>query len=265
MDLSLTGKTVLLTGGATGIGRAAAEQLIAEGAHVLVADIAAEPLAELVASSPQGSVATIVADLATAEGCARVAEAALAFEGHAPDILINNAGIGKIRRLADVSDEEWHRTFELNFFATQRLCSALLPHMRARPDAAVVTVISDLAQQPEPTFPDYSPSKAALANLTRLLAKEFAPDIRVNAVHPGPIWTPLWSRPGGYLETIEGIYGKKGDEAVAALVADRGIPLERMGTAEEVASCVVFLASPRASFVTGSALGVNGGTVGTVF
>ncbi len=265
MDLGLHGKTALVTGAATGIGRATAELLVAEGAHVLAADIAAEPLGELVATSPEGTVAAIVADLSSLDGCRQVAEAALRFEGHAPDILVNNAGAGRIRTFEEVSDDEWHATFEINFFATQRLCTLLLPSMRAREDAAVVTVISDLAQQPEASFPDYSPSKAALANLTRMLAKEYAPDIRINAVNPGPIWTPLWSRPGGFLASIEAIYSKTGDEAVQALVEDRGIPLGRMGTAQEVADCIAFLASPRASFVTGSGLGVNGGTIGTIF
>lgn len=265
MDLGLMGRTALVTGAATGIGRAAAELLLAEGAHVIAADIAEGPLREFAAAAPAGSAEIVVADLSTVDGCRAVADAALGFEGHAPDILVNNAGIGRIRNIEEVTDADWHATFELNFFATQRLCTSLLPAMRAREGAAVVTVISDLAQQPEPTFPDYSPSKAALANLTSLLAKEYAPDIRVNAVHPGPIWTPLWSRPGGFLSAIEALYGKQGDDAVQALVEDRGIPLGRMGTPEEVAQCIVFLASPRASFVTGAGLGVNGGTIGTIF
>jgi NAD(P)-dependent dehydrogenase (short-subunit alcohol dehydrogenase family) len=264
MDLGIAGRTALVTGASTGIGRATAELLVAEGAVVLAADIAEQPLRELEASG-DGAIEVIVADLSTLDGCRAVADAALGFRGHAPDILVNNAGMGRIRSIDDVTDADWHATFELNFFATQRLTSALLPYMRARSGAAVVNVISDLAQQPEPSFPDYSPSKAALANLTRLLAKEYAPDIRINAVNPGPIWTPLWSRPGGFLETIEGIYGKKGDDAVQALVQDRGIPMQRMGTPEEVASAIVFLASARASFITGSGLGVNGGTIATVF
>lgn len=265
MDLGLTGRTALVTGAATGIGRATVELLVAEGAHVLAADIAAEPLEVLLASLPEGSAEIVIADLSTENGCQSVADKALAFEGHAPDILIHNAGIGRIREFTSVDDAEFHRTFELNFFAPQRLSRMILPSMRTRPGAAVVAVASDLAQQPEPTFPDYSPTKAAVANLMALLAKEYAPDIRVNMVHPGPIWTPLWSRPGGFLSTIEQIYGKQGQDAVQALIDDRGIPLGRMGTPEEVANAIVFLASPRASFTTGSGLAVNGGTVGVIF
>lgn len=265
MDLGIVGRTALVTGAATGIGRATAELLVAEGARVLAADIAQEALRDFQDSAPEEAAAIIVADLSTVAGCTEVARAASAFHGHAPDILVNNAGNGRIRNIQDVTDEDWHATFELNFFATQRICAQLLPRMRGRAGAAVVNVISDLAQQPEATFPDYSPSKAALANLTRLLAKEFAPDIRINAVNPGPIWTPLWSRPGGFLEAIEAVYDKTGDDAVRALVEDRGIPLQRMGTPEEVANAIVFLASARASFITGSGLGVNGGTIATVF
>ena len=98
-------------------------------------------------------------------------------------------------------------------------------------------------------------------SLSKSLALQYAPQVRVNSVCPGPILTPFWSAPGGFLESIERQYSRSGDEALAAFIEDRHIPMGRMGTADDVARAIVYLASPASSFITGGVLGVDGGTV----
>jgi len=265
MKLGIEGKTAYVTGAATGIGREVVRLLAAEGASVFAVDIAGDALNEYVLGDALDTVTTHVADLSTGDGCRGAAATFLAQAGRGPDILVNNVGIGRMRLFEELEDADWDRTFQLNFFAMQRTSRALIPEMAKLGEAAVVNVASDLAFQPEPVFVDYAAAKAAMVNTSRTLAQTYAPAVRVNAVCPGPIWTPLWSRPGGFLETIEKAYDRKGDDAVQALIDDRGIPMGRMGTPEEVARAVVFLASPAASFITGSTLGVNGGTVRGAF
>jgi NAD(P)-dependent dehydrogenase (short-subunit alcohol dehydrogenase family) len=101
--------------------------------------------------------------------------------------------------------------------------------------------------------------------VSKALAMAYAPKVRVNTVTPGPIWTPFWSAPGGFAETIERTYNATGEAAVQAFIEDRGIPLGRMGTPEEVANAIVFLSSPAAGFTTGSFLAVDGGTIRATF
>lgn len=261
MDLQLTGKRAYVTGTATGIGQAVVRALSAEGAEVFAVDIAIDALDAYVRDDALQGVATFGVDLSSVEGCTAAAMAAVDHFGGPPDVVVNNAGIGRMLPFEELSDDDFLRTFSLNFFATVRTCRVLLPRMRDASGGAVVNVASDLAGQPESVFVDYGASKAALVNFAKALARTYAPHIRVNNVCPGPIWTPLWYRPGGFVETLEQNYGLPGEEAVAAMVKDREIPMARLGTPEEVASAVLFLASPISSFTTGSSLGVDGGTI----
>ncbi|MFG1921802.1 SDR family NAD(P)-dependent oxidoreductase [Cryptosporangium sp. NPDC048952] len=265
MDLQLNGRTAYVTGTATGIGREIVRLLAAEGASVFAVDRAIDDLTDYVTADGLETVRPYAADLAVLDECNAAADEAVRHFGGAPDILINNVGIGRMLPFEELTDEDFHRTFEVNFFAMARTCRRLVPLMAQRGSGAVVNVTSDLAGQPETVFVDYAASKAAVVSLSKTLARTYAPAVRVNDVSPGPIWTPLWFREGGYLETVEANYGLKGDAAIKELIRDREIPLGRLGEPVEVARAVVFLASPLAAYTTGSSLGVNGGTVRAAF
>ena len=265
MDLELVGKTAYVTGTATGIGREIVKLLAAAGVSVFAVDRAIDLLDAWVREEGLNSIQTYHADLSVLDECNGAVDAAVEHFGSAPDIVVNNAGIGRMLPFEELSDEDFHVTFELNFFAMARTCRRLLPLMKSNGGGSVVNVTSDLAGQPETVFVDYAASKAAMVSLSKTLARTYAPTVRVNDVAPGPIWTPLWSRPGGYLETVEAVYGQKGEAAIQALIADREIPLRRLGEPQDVARAVVFLASPLSGYTTGSSLGVNGGTVRAAF
>jgi NAD(P)-dependent dehydrogenase (short-subunit alcohol dehydrogenase family) len=259
MDYSLADKLALVCAGAHGIGRAVADLLADEGAAVVVADSDAEALA----AHGDRWRATVTADLATADGV----EAAVAFAretfGRAPDILVSNLGVGDAATFEAIDDARWVRSFETNLMGGVRVCRALLPAMAERGSGAVVITGSDLAKQPEPGFMDYGAFKAGLLYLTKALAKQYAPTVRVNTVLPGPIWSRMWTRPGGIVDQLVAHYGVDRDEAVRRFLADRQMPMG-IGDAEDVANAVVFLASPRAKFITGAALDIGGTIRGLV-
>ncbi len=265
MDLALNGKTAYVTGTASGIGQEVVRLLAAEGVRVFAVDRAIDALNDYVKSEELGTVSTHYADLSRADECNAAVDAALEHFGGPPDILVNNAGIGRMLPFEALTDEDFHATFELNFFSMMRTCKRLVPLMFERGSGSVVNVTSDLASQPETVFVDYAASKAAMVSLSKTLARTYAPTVRVNDVAPGPIWTPLWFRPGGYLETVEQNYGLKGEAAIEELIRDREIPMGRLGDPIDVARAVVFLASPLSAYTTGSSLGVNGGTLRAAF
>jgi NAD(P)-dependent dehydrogenase (short-subunit alcohol dehydrogenase family) len=176
-------------------------------------------------------------------------------------VLVNNVGVGAVRTFDDLSDDDWHETLDLNFLSYVRAIRWALPGMRERASGCIVNNASDLARQPEPNPLDYAVSKAAILSLTKALARSEGPAIRVNAVAPGPIWTPFWTKPGGFAETLGEFHGMPPQEAVEHEMSLRQLPLERLGRPEEVADVIVFLASDRASFVTSSIYGVDGGSI----
>jgi NAD(P)-dependent dehydrogenase (short-subunit alcohol dehydrogenase family) len=266
MQTRLEGKIVLITGAAQGIGRAAALAFAAEGARLALADADAGGLAEVreQARALGAEVAVAVADLSTAAGVGAAVDGALAPYGQAVDVLVNNVGAGAVRTFEQITDEDWQATLQLNFMSYVRACRQVLPAMRAQGRGVIVNNASDLARQPEANPIDYSASKAAVLALTKGLARAEGPRIRVNAVAPGPVWTPFWTKPGGFAETLGKIHGRPPQEAVEYELSLRQLPLARLGTPEEVANVIVFLASDLASFVTSSVWGVDGGSVRSI-
>jgi NAD(P)-dependent dehydrogenase (short-subunit alcohol dehydrogenase family) len=260
MDFQIRGKLAYINAGAYGIGESVADLLTQEGACVIVGDKDEAALAE----KGHRWAGVVAADLAKAAGTDHAVEYVLTTFGRAPDILINNLGVGDSASFEDLSDERWERSFEVNLMGCIRMCRALIPGMAAHGSAAVVNTGSDLAKQPEPGLMDYGVCKAGLLYLTKALAKQYAPKVRVNAVLPGPVWTRMWTRPGGIADQLTESYGVKDrDEAVKRFLADRYLPLG-IGQPEDVANAVVFLASPLAKFITGATLDIGGTARGLI-
>ena len=253
MDYQLTQQTVFVSAGAHGIGKAVADLFAQEGAKVIVADQDGDAL------TANGGKwhRTVVADLATAAGVTHAVSFVLDAFGRPPDIIINNLGVGDAGVFEELSDERWERSFQTNLMGSVRLCRALVPKMAARGSGAVVITGSDLAKQPEPGFMDYGSCKAGLLYLTKALAKQYAPKVRINTVLPGPIWSRMWTRPGGIVDQLTQHYGLDRDASVQRFLEDRQMPMG-IGHPEDVAHAVLFLASPRARFITGAALDIGG-------
>jgi 3-oxoacyl-[acyl-carrier protein] reductase len=263
VETGLAGKSVLITGAASGIGYAAALAFAREGAQLALIDREKAKLDERASELRVHGigVTTAAADISHGEGAAVGVNAILAEIPDGPDVLVNNVGFAAPKAFMDISDEEWERSFQINFMAAARMTRKLLPLMRKRPGAAIVNNASDLGRQPEAIPADYAAMKAALLSLTKSLARAEAPAIRINAVAPGPIWTPFWTNPGGFADSLAAVHGMPPREAVEHEMKLRQLPLARMGEPEEVANVIVFLASPLASFVTGSVWGIDGGSI----
>lgn len=266
MDTGLSGRIILVTGAAQGIGRSTALAFAKEGSRLALVDIDRDGLeslrGEITALNGMASVA--VADLSTGPGVATGVASALKAYGERIDVLVNNVGSGAVRTFDQLTDENWDQTLQLNFMSYVRAARAVLPAMRAHGSGVIINNASDLARQPEPVPVDYSASKAAVLALTKGLARAEAPRIRVNAVAPGPIWTPFWTKPGGFAETMGQFHKMPPQQAVEHEMSLRQLPLARLGTPEEVANVIVFLASDLASFVTSSVWGVDGGSIRSI-
>lgn len=266
MNLGLTGKTAYVTGGARGIGEAIADALVAEGVRVAVSDVQEAALKEKrdAWTSGGGEPVTVVADLSTQSGASSAAEEAISGLGGVPDILVNNVGAAPNRSFEKISEEDWLATFNLNFMSHVRTSRVILPLMREKGGGAVVNMSSDLAKQPEPVPADYGAFKAALLSLSKSLALEYAPDVRVNAICAGPVWTDLWTKPGGVVDNVAEMYGLPREEAIEKYLGERRLPFG-IGEPTDVAAMALFLVSPLAKFVTASAFDVGGGSVRSLF
>ena len=244
MELGLEGKVCVVTGSTAGIGFVVAQQLQEEGARVVGSGRRDEGPGDL----------HVVADLAQPGSAAEVIAAAEQAFGRV-DCLVNNVGGTEIRKLEQLTDDDWQRSFELNLMSAVRATYAVLPGMRERGAGSIVNVSSTAAKRPSAGMPDYSVMKAAMLSYSRLVADLYAQDgIRCNAVTPGPTATGAWIGAGGLAE-------QQGDRDEVLAKVGAGRPLGRLAEPEEIAAVIVFLLSERASYVTGAAWSADGGTV----
>ena len=246
MDLRLEGKACLVTGSTGGIGLETAKLFVAEGARVATCGRGDAP--------GIGEELHVRADLSEAEAPSRAVDATVDALGGL-DVLVNNVGFAVHARFEEVTDADWDAMWNLNVMGYVRAIRAALPHLRAS-KGTIVNLSSTAGKRPSAGMPHYSVTKAAVLSLSRLVADLYAADgIRCNAVTPGPTATAAWLAEGG-LADQQG--GERGD--VLAKVG-AGRPLGRLAEPEEIAAVIAFLASERASYVTGAAWSADGGTV----
>ena len=243
----LTGKTAIISGAGSkrGIGLATARRFAAEGARIAILDIdtaAAKAAAEELGSGHLG----VTCNVADSKSCHEAAQTAIKALGQV-DILINNAGITQPVSFLDITTADWDRIQDVNLKGVLFLSQAVVPHMKQRRAGTIACMSSVSAQRGGGIFggPHYSAAKAGVLGLAKAMARELGPHgIRVNCVTPGLITTDITQ-------------GKLTDEMKAKVI--EGIPLGRLGTADDVAGIFTFLASDLSAYVTGAVIDVNGG------
>ena len=244
MELGLTGKVCIVTGSTSGIGLHVAQQLHADGAIVVTSGRRPDGIGDL----------HVVGDLTEPGAPENLIAKSLERFGRV-DVLVNSLGGSAIRRLDELTDADWQASFELNLMTAVRATRAAVPVMREQHGGVIVNVSSTSGKRPSATLPEYSVMKAGLLSFSRLVADAYAAEgIRCNAVTPGPTRTEGWLADGGLAD-------QQGDREAALARAAAGRPLGRLAEPDEIAAVIVFLCSDRASYVTGAAWSVDGGTV----
>ena len=250
--IDLHGRTAIVTGGASGIGRATALVLASHGAKTFVGDL--NPRAENAERFARLGVVQMACDVRSDDDVGRLVDAAAAHAGGI-DILVNNAGVGLVKQIPDVAESEWDACLDVNFKAAFLFARRVIPEMRRRGGGSIVNVSSNAGLLPRAHDPVYSTSKGALIAFTKSLALCHAGDrIRVNAVCPGPV---------GETGMMNADLAKAADPRAAAQQFIDASPLARafgrMISPDEVAQAVLYLVSDFAAMVTGTSIAIDGG------
>lgn len=252
MDFSdLKDKSVIVTGGARGIGRAVVQAFAAAGADLVIADLRCEDARTAALNTTETyhrRVFSVQTDVTKREDVERLRDEALRLFGKI-DVLVNCAGWDRLLPFLKTTPDLWHKVLSINFLGVVNTCHVILPHMVERKQGAIVNISSDTGRVGSFGEAIYASSKAAIMAFSKTIAREHARDnIRVNVVSPGLCDTPL-------------IDEMREDEFTSKILGSivNFIPLKRLGKAEEVAPMVLFLASEAASYITGQVFSINGG------
>jgi 2-hydroxycyclohexanecarboxyl-CoA dehydrogenase len=249
--MNLKGKSVIVTGGARGIGRAIVQAFAAAGADVVIADQRLEDARRTAMESGECECRRVVAvqtDVTKREDIEGLRDEALRLFGKI-DVLVNCAGWDRLLPFVKTTPEFWQKVLNINFLGVVNMCHVILPHMSERKQGAIVNISSDTGRVGSFGEAIYASSKAAIMAFSKTLAREHARDnIRVNVVSPGLCETPL-------------IEEMREDELTGKILSSivNFIPMKRLGQPEEIAPLVLFLASESASYITGQVFSINGG------
>ena len=256
MELGLTGKVAIVTGGARGIGKSIVEGFAREGASVVISDILLDVAQELAEKLTRNGtrVLAVKTDVSKKSDAHNLTAAAMKEFGKI-DILVNAAGIVRDTMLVDIEEEEWDQVLDINVKGIYLITRAVVPHMIATRQGKIVNISSRSGKDAQAGLSHYGASKFAIIGITQSLAKELAPnDINVNAVCPGIVRTDMWER---ILDARSARTGVPREEIWAGMIET--IPLKRPQIPEDMANMVLFLCSDIARNITGEAINVNGG------
>ena len=261
MDLGLHNRACIVTGASRGIGLAAAQALVGEGASVLLVARDGQALERAVEDchGQPGQARPLALDVTAPDAGDRLVSACREHFGRI-DVLVNNAGTSAVRSVEELTDEEWQRQWELHVMAPMRAIRAAAPVMAEAGWGRVVNVSSSSGKRPSGTNMSYSVTKAAELSLSRSFADLYASKgVLVNAVTPGPVEGELWLSPGGLADQAAKARGITREEVLEATAGRT--PIGRLAGAPEIAAVIVFLCSEAASNVVGAAWSVDGGSV----